>query len=161
MAPKTYLRVISFNVRLIKSRARRTSVLDYIKNMSADVYCLQECGISVPVGEHEWVEGEHIWSGSTCNKNDGVGILLGSKDLKMDVDRQEKLRVLEAIKLHTPRRIQTIMLGDFNCTTEGENFDVSGKRFKEIISDIFFLDATEMHLGKPPPPTFKSDSRNF
>lgn len=68
MAAQTTLKVLSQNVRLIKSKARKAAVLDYIKNLGADIYCLKECGITKPVGEHKWVEGDHVWSGSTQPK---------------------------------------------------------------------------------------------
>lgn len=83
MAADKWLSIISLNVRQIKSKPCRAAILDYLRNLHADIYCLQECGIVDSLGDQDWPYGEHLWSGSATNKM-WDGVLMGSKNLKIE-----------------------------------------------------------------------------
>lgn len=91
MASQVALNVLSLNGRPIKSKTGRVTVLDFIRNSGADILCLQECGISDSLGDQDWSSGQHVRSRSALNWNDGIGILLGNKKLKIEATQWWKL----------------------------------------------------------------------
>lgn len=79
--------VISINVRSVYGDLRSVAVLDYLKSVEADIVCVQECGIPFNVNwkklEERWGCGETMWSGSNENRNDGVGILIKNRNIRV------------------------------------------------------------------------------
>lgn len=77
------LNIVSVNVWSIVSELRCKSVFEYLKDVSADVFFLQEYGIGYGKDyggmEELWVHGESVWSGMNENRNAGVAILFKNR----------------------------------------------------------------------------------
>lgn len=138
------LTVTSINVRSIGSSTRRAAVMHDLQSFRADIICLQECTIRRYPSEQEWPCREAVWSPAYSSRNEGVGVLIKNRAVKMvsyttivpgrclqvmlqflgtkirlfniyaSADNKERVEFLEEILMHLPGKMHTIIAGDFN-----------------------------------------------
>lgn len=81
------LTVASINVRSLISPVRCLSIFDFLSNMEADVFFLQECWLpymeNYKTFEEKWSYGCSVWSGCNENKSGGIGILFKNKGIEI------------------------------------------------------------------------------
>ncbi|KAJ8349186.1 hypothetical protein AAFF_G00183440 [Aldrovandia affinis] len=82
-----HISVATLNVRSLRSELRAQSVLTFLEGVSADIICLQECGLpfrsSYGEWERKWPHGPSLWSGSEENPADGVAILVRNRGVEV------------------------------------------------------------------------------
>ncbi|KAJ8353021.1 hypothetical protein AAFF_G00121140 [Aldrovandia affinis] len=82
-----HISVATLNVRSLRSELRAQSVLTFLEGVSADIICLQECGLpfrsSYGEWERKWPLGPSLWSGSEENPADGVAVLVRNRGVEV------------------------------------------------------------------------------
>ena len=79
----------SFNVRGLRDRTKRRAVYEYLESKRMFICFLQEVHLrdrgDVIRYSREWVRGGSVWSVGGVHSS-GVGILFGSKEVKVEED---------------------------------------------------------------------------
>lgn len=80
-------KLISFNVRSVQSKVRRTAVYDFLSSLNVDLIALQECCLNdeydCEKAKQEWHSGVSVWSGEADCKNSGVGFLFCNNEFEL------------------------------------------------------------------------------
>lgn len=160
------LTIGTINVRSIGSAWRRIAVFDELQNVDADVICVQETWLSHTPRMPEWEHGESVWSLANTSRNEGVGVLIKSKDVNLkshevvvpgrvlmcmldcrgvDVrlfnvyghaDKNQRKELLECLKLYLPGRVPTVVVGDFNLIRFPQDREGSGESSPDVTSKM-------------------------
>lgn len=84
---KMALKVASLNVRSLLTRKRWERVRECLQTISADIICVQECGIGWERDygflRKRWGKGQSWWAGAEGNRAVGAGILLNGARVRV------------------------------------------------------------------------------
>lgn len=75
------LTICSLNVRGMRLGWRNALVLDYLSTVSADIMCLQECGMDGSAGILEWRSAVAVWAPCCRSRAKWVGILIKNSNI--------------------------------------------------------------------------------
>lgn len=114
----------------------------------------------------EWEHGESVWPLTNASRNEGIGVLVKNKDIKIrsyevvvpgrmlicmldcrgrDVrvfnvyghaDKSQRKELLECLRLYLPGRIPTVVVGDFSLIRYPQDREGSGESSLDITSRV-------------------------